>query len=84
MTTFIEKLTDNQKLCTIKLMELKDEQLNKISDIMADVGTLVLGSVVLPVIFEKFILANAILGLLITCFLWISSVWLIKNEGMLI
>lgn len=56
--------------------ELSKRQLEKLSDISADIGLVALASVVLPAVLDRFNLTLATVGTTITVGSWIYSVWL--------
>lgn len=62
------------------LFKLNDAQLNKLADITSEVALVALASVVLPAIFEEPSFITIILGIAVTAFLWLLSLWILKNK----
>lgn len=56
--------------------KLNSEQLDKVSDIVSDVGLIALATVVLPALLDKFDIGKVILGLIIAFTFWFVSIWL--------
>ena len=62
------------------MLRLNDAQLNKLADITSEVAVVSLATVVLPAIFETTSLIAILLGTGVTMFLWILSLWILKNK----
>lgn len=60
------------------LQKLNRRQLDKLSDILSDIGVVVFASAVLPAVFDRLDLFRLLLGLLISVVLWIVSLRLRK------
>jgi len=53
---------------------LSKKQIEKLSDIISDIGLISLAAVVIPSVLDKFDLKRIIVGLLISLILWIVSI----------
>lgn len=60
------------------VFRLSEKRLDKLSDIISDVGLVALAVVVIPAVIDKFDLFKVVLGLIVTVFLWSFSIWLRK------
>lgn len=56
--------------------ELNQKQIEKLSDIIADIGVVGFASVVIPAAFDKFDIADIILGVIAALLLFVISLWL--------
>lgn len=57
-------------------VKLNEKQLEKLSDIAVDVGSISLASVVLPALLDKFNILVLLCGTVATIFFWIFSIWI--------
>lgn len=64
------------------MLSLSDKQLSKLSDIASDTALVSLASVALPAIFNKFNTILIIIGFSLTLFLWLMSLWLLKDKSL--
>ncbi|MFH1564284.1 MAG: hypothetical protein ABIC82_00305 [bacterium] len=61
------------------MFRLSDKQVSKLADISSDIAILALASVVLPAILDRYDLFSALIGLWVTLFCWLISIWLLNN-----
>lgn len=61
-------------------MRLANERIQKISDIMADLGVVAVASVVLPALLDRFQWVSAVFGSLAAMALLSISVWIVKRK----
>lgn len=61
------------------MLKFKDHQLNKLADISANIGLLMLASAVIPTLLEEFNLFLLLSGGLLSVFFWIVSLSLVKS-----
>jgi len=59
--------------------KLNDKQLEKIADLVGDMGLIVLASVAIPSFFDKFNLWVVVVGIMASIFCWALSVRLLKS-----
>ncbi len=62
----------------LKFLQLSQSQLDKLSDISADFGTVMIASVVLPTILGKPQTSLIAAGISLTLFFWLISILLLK------
>jgi hypothetical protein len=62
-------------------MTLTPDQIRKLADICADIGQVCLGGIVVPFLLQIYDIRIALIGLIIACAAWFSSVYLIKKES---
>lgn len=62
----------------VSLPEFSSSQLEQSAGIVADVGTVVFASVVLPTVIDRWIPSMGIGGILLALFLWSISIWVRK------
>ena len=60
------------------MVKLSDAQFNKLSDILANIGLLTLGSTVIPALFTEFNLIALLSGAVLSALIWISTLWLVR------
>lgn len=63
-----------------KDIRLSSEQLQKLSDITADLGLVCIASIVLPAIFDRFNILLLFFGILVAIFCFVCSLVLIKAK----
>lgn len=62
-----------------KLPKFSNSQLEKLSDIISDIGLVAFASVVLPAILGKIELPSGMLGVLLSLSSWLLSLWIRKS-----
>ena len=62
----------------ISLLKFSSPQLEQSAGIIADIGTVVFASVVLPVVIDVSHANEGIDGLLVAIFFWVMSLWIRK------
>lgn len=60
----------------IAIPELNKSQIEKLSDISAELGFICIATVVLPAVFEKFNPVTGLIGLTLAIIFWLYSLWL--------
>ena len=62
------------------MIKLNDEQLQKLADIFADFGIVMIGSAIIPTVLGKGFTSSTIIGMAITGVFWLSSLILLKTK----
>lgn len=57
-------------------IKLTEKQIDRLSEISSNIATVVLASVILPAILDKFDPTSILIGSLITLSFWMASIWL--------
>lgn len=77
-----EKIASREKFRFIqKLPKLSSDQVQKLSDIVADTGIVSLGSVILPVILSQLKPIYLIIGMPLTLLFWTTSIVLLRYKN---
>lgn len=66
------------KIFSSKNRNMTKKRLSRISDILLDVAQVTLGSIVIPLLIDKYNLPMLVLGLGMSCALWAGSVYLTR------
>jgi len=68
----------NTRYVMVSLPKFSSTQLEQGAGIVADIGTVVFASVVLPTVIDSWIASMGIGGLSLAVFFWAMSVWIRK------
>lgn len=61
------------------IFELGKEEFEKIADILAGIGHVCLGSVAIPFLIGSYDIRFAVIGFVLACGSWVSSVYLVNK-----
>jgi len=60
-------------------IKFTDKQLEKIADLLGDIGLIAIVSIVIPTLIDKFKLTYFIWGLIVVVFVWFMSLKIISQ-----